>query len=182
MNAKKKGILLCLFLLFLLIPAGTVGASASYTWKSVGNGNYRCYKNGKKLVKSEWVGSRHLNASGYMDRNKWVKREVKGKKTRVFVRDDGKWVKDFKEGWQEIRGKYYYYTAEGKLYAGGWLRNKKGKMYYVDSLTRTRVTGLQSISGKLYFFAANGVLRTDRTITYLGRQYVLSRRAAKILL
>ena len=70
---KKKGVYL-IVMLFALIFAASVPISAkaaTYTWKSVGkNGDMRCYKNGKTLVKNKWVGDRHLNSSGYMDRNK----------------------------------------------------------------------------------------------------------------
>ncbi len=172
---KKRGItgsILFVALLLLLAMPCTVDA-ASYTWKSVENGNMQCYQNGN-LVKNKWVGNRHLNKSGYMDRNTWVSRKVNGVKIRVFVRDDGKWVKNFKAGWQKINKQYYYYTDAGKLVTG-WIK-VGDKMYYIDKSTKTRVKKLQSIGGKLYYFTSAGVLRTNRKITYKGQKYMADER------
>lgn len=174
---KTRGMIRRILLITLLLLLGapcTVNA-ASYTWKSVGDGNKQCYQNGTKLVKNKWVGNKHLNAAGYMDRNTWVKRKVNGVNTRVFVRDDGKWVKNFKEGWQKINKKYYYYTSAGKLMTG-WIKTIDGKIYYSDKTTKTRVKKLQSIKGKLYYFNANGVLQTNKQITYKGKKYTTDGR------
>lgn len=166
-----RGILMFTLLLLLAAPCGA--SAASYTWKSVGDGNMQCYQ-GTKLVKNQWVGKRHLNKSGYMDRNTWVNRQVNGTKTRVFVRDDGKWVKNFKAGWQKINKKYYYYTDAGKIVTG-WIKIGD-KMYYADKSTKARVKGLQSIGKKLYYFTSGGVLRTNRQVTYKGQKYTADER------
>ena len=171
-RGKIRGILFITLLLLLAAPCSV--NAASYTWKSVGNGNKQCYKNGTKLVKNRWVGDKHLNKKGYMDRNTWVKKKVGGKKIRVFVRDDGKWVKNFKGGWQKISKKYYYYTPAGKLVTG-WIK-VGGKMYYISKSTKTRVKKLQSIGKKLYYFSSAGVLQTNRKITYKGQKYMADAR------
>ena len=41
----------------------------------------------------------------------------------------------------------------------GW-RTENGKTYYYSQSTNKKVTGIQSIDGKLYYFDANGVLQT----------------------
>ncbi len=158
-----------LLLLLLLFAAPLSAGAATYTWKSVGNGDMQCYK-GKTLVKNSWVGIKHLNASGYMDRNTWVEKKVNGVTKKVFVRDDGKWVKNFQAGWQKIKKKYYFYTGTGKMMTG-WIKFDD-KMYYVDKTTKTRVTGLYSIGGKLYYFAAKGALVTSQEVTYDGTSYI----------
>ncbi len=174
MNTKKikRGFLLLTLLMLLGIPC--VVNAASYTWKSTSDGNMQCYKNGTELVKNKWVGDKHLNKNGYMDRNTWVSKKVNGVKTRVFVRDDGKWVKNFKGGWQKINKQYYYYTSEGKMVTG-WIKIGS-KMYYVSKSTKTRVKGIFSISKKLYYFSSGGVLQTNKKITYNGREYMADER------
>ena len=67
------GILMLIFMLCITVPISA--SAATYKWKSIGNGDKQCYRNGK-LVKNKWVDNRHLNAQGIMDRNKWVKRKV----------------------------------------------------------------------------------------------------------
>ena len=156
---KKKGVYL-IVMLFALIFAASVPISAkaaTYTWKSVGkNGDMRCYKNGKTLVKNKWVGDRHLNSSGYMDRNKWLTKSVNGKKTRVFVRDDGRWVKKFKAGWQKINGKYYYYTSAGVMLKSRWITIAPIGKYYVNKYGY-RLTGLCKMPGGYRYFSKDGV-------------------------
>lgn len=170
---KPKRIAGCflLFVFLLLIGIPCRASAASYTWKSVGDGDMRCYKNGTQLVKSRWVEDRHLNADGYMDRNTWLRKNVDGEIIRVFVRDDGKWVPDFKAGWQEINKEYYYYTGSGKIVTG-WIKIGN-KMYYANRSTRARVKGIFKINGKQYYFSAGGVLQRDREVTYNGKKYTV---------
>lgn len=44
----------------------------------------------------------------------------------------------------------------------GW-RTEDGKTYYYSQSTNKKVTGIQSINGKLYYFDANGVLQNNVT-------------------
>ncbi len=170
---KKKRIPkgLLLFALFLLLSIPCTANAATYTWKSVGsNGDMQCYR-GTKLVTNKWVDDRHLNEDGYMDRDTWVDKKVNGVMTSVFVRNDGRWVKDLQTGWQKINGKYYFYTDAGKMVTG-WIKSGN-KMYYVDRSTKTRVKGLFGIGGKLYYFSSGGVMQKSKEITYNGRRYVI---------
>ncbi len=156
---KKRGMLIILFMLMALVVCLPVRAEASgYKWKSVGNGNYQLYKDGK-LVRNQWVKSRHANASGYMDRNKWVPRTVQGKTTTYFVRDDGKAVLNFKAGWQKIGKKYYYYTASGVMVKNKWITIGKKDKYYVGS-NGARATGLVKFNDGYRYFASDGKSQT----------------------
>lgn len=166
-----------ILVLFMLMIGSTLTANAaSYTWKRAANGELQCYENGKKLVKNQWVGSRHLNKKGYMDRNKWLHREVNGRKILVFVRDDGKYIKNFQGGWQEIKGEYYYYTDDGTMETG-WLK-LNGKKYYIDKTTKTRVKGIYAVKDTLYYFSSGGVMQKDKTVKYEGRKYEIDEKGA----
>ena len=136
---RQKRVAGLLLLLLVILAGKTVKVNAAdYTWKTAPNGERQCYKNGR-LVKNEWVGNRHLNKQGYLDRNKWLTREMDGLKIRGFAREDGKWIKNFKEGWQEIKGEYYYYKDSGEMVTG-WL--KVGKKKYKKA----------KVSGKKFTF------------------------------
>lgn len=168
----KKGRILTGLLLIWLAFALCVpvqAATVTYKWKSVGNGDMQCYKNGKTLLKNQWIGDRHVDRYGYMDRNRWVAKKVNGELRSVFVGDNGKWIRKFKEGWRKINGEYYYYTAQGAL-RRGWIIID-GDKYYVDPSTETRVKGLYTIKGVQYFFGAGGVMKKNTTIIYHGREY-----------
>lgn len=171
---RQKRVAGLLLLLLVILAGKTVKVNAAdYTWKTAPNGERQCYKNGR-LVKNEWVGNRHLNKQGYLDRNKWLTREMDGLKIRGFAREDGKWIKNFKEGWQEIKGEYYYYKDSGEMVTG-WLKVGK-KKYYIDKTTKTRVTGIYAVKGKLYYFSSNGVMQKDKTVKYAGRKYVIDEK------
>ncbi len=172
-KAIARGVLL-FSLLFLMLGTPLGASAATYTWKSVGDGDMQCYKDGTKLVKNKWVDDRHLDEDGYMDRNTWVSKKVNGVNTRVFVRDDGKLVQNLTTGWQKINGQYYFYTADGEMMTG-WIRFGD-KMYYVSKSTETRVQGIFSIGKKLYYFGKNGVLQKNKTVTYNGRKYMVDER------
>ena len=96
--------------LFLcIIPVRADAAS----WVKNPDGSYSCYEDGK-LLKSQRVGNYYVDSSGRMVTNRWVKRR--------FYGDDGKYIKQFKGGWQQIQGNWYYYSASGQKRIG-WLTN-----------------------------------------------------------
>ncbi|MDO4344042.1 MAG: hypothetical protein Q4C50_04485 [Eubacteriales bacterium] len=168
MKKSKVIVVLAMMLLVFAVCVPISAKAATYTWKSVGNGNYKCYKNGK-LVKNAWVNDKHLNSSGLMDRNKWVSKKVNGVTKKVFVRDDGKWVKNFKAGWQKIGSKYYWYTAAGKLLKNQWVRVPLKGKYYVNS-KGYRVTGLQKMKDGYRYFTSSGLNKTGWQ-TIKGKRY-----------
>jgi exopolysaccharide biosynthesis protein len=75
-----------------------------------------------------------------------------------FIGEDGKWIKDFKGGWQKIDGNWYYYTKKGKKKTG-WI-TYKGCRYYLDE-NGVRLTKMQTINSKSYYFTKKGVLRSS---------------------
>lgn len=171
---KKRGILTAVMLLvFLFAVSVPISArAATYKWVAVGNGNKRCYKNGKTLVKNKWVGDRHLNAEGYMDRNKWIPKKVDGVTQNVFVRNDGRWVKNFTAGWQKIGDKYLYYTSKGVLVKKKWITIPLVGKYYVNG-SGVRVTGLKKFKDGYRYFAEDGKSQTGWvkiTTTENGKQ------------
>lgn len=156
---------------FLLLAGVPLGAeAATYKWVKVGkNGDMQCYKNGKTLVKNRWVGDRHLNTNGYMDRNTWVKKRENGVVKRVFVRDDGRLVKNFKEGFQKIGSRYYYYTSAGVMLKSKWITVPLIGKYYVNK-NGYRLTGLRKMPDGYHYFASNGVCQYGwKTIN--GKKY-----------
>ncbi len=169
---KKRGLYVVVMLFAFLLMAGVPlsAKAASYNWVSVGkNGDMQCYKNGKTLVKNRWVGDRHLNSNGYMDRNKWVKKKVSGVVKRVFVRDDGHLVNNFKAGWQKIGKKYYYYTSAGVMLKSRWITVPLIGKYYVNKYGY-RLTGLRKMPDGYHYFASNGVCQYGwKTIN--GKKY-----------
>lgn len=156
MKRKKIFAAVVVFLLTLCVSV-SAGASA-YCWQKTEDGEYRCYRNGK-LVVNEWVGKRHLNAEGYLDRNKWVSRTANGVTKTYFVRNDGKAVINFKAGWQQIGKKYYYYTSNGVLVKSKWIRIPNVGIYYVNK-NGVRASGLVRIAEGntkgYYYFTADG--------------------------
>lgn len=151
---KKKGlygvILLLIFVFALSLPISA--GAATYVWKTTSAGKC-CYRNGK-IVKSAWVGDKHLNADGYMDIDTWVYRKVNGVSTKVFVRHDGKYVPNFKGGFQTIGSRKYLYTASGKLY-----KNKLAAVRLSDGITRK------------YFINSHGYCATGKVKTSKGYYY-----------
>ncbi len=155
---KKKGFFAAavLFLLALCMPVSA--GAVSYQWKYMGGGHYKCYANGK-AVTNTWVGMRHTNYMGYMDRNKWIARTLNGVTKSYFVRDDGLMLTDFKAGWQNIRNRYYYYTSSGVLVKSKWITIPNEGKYYVDQYG-ARVTGLVRFSDGYRYFSADGKSQT----------------------
>lgn len=193
---RISGLLLMLVFVFALsVPLQA--KAATYTWKTTANGK-QCYKNGK-LVKNAWVGDKHLNASGYMDIDKWVTRKVNGVYKKVFVRHDGKYVPNFKGGWQVIGSKRYYYKKDGTLYkkklitivsvgvkrkyyinkngycATGLTKLSDGYRYF-DKKTGEMKTGWIKINGKYYCFnTKTGIAYTGgKKKIYNGKTYYFS--------
>lgn len=131
----------------------------------------RCYRNGTVLIKNKWVGDRHLNVAGYMDRNRWVLKKVDGKWTSVFVGDDGRWIEDFAGGWQQTENGYFYYSDKGAMKTG-WIK-ENGKKYYADPETGKRVKGIFGVDNALYYFSSRGVMQTNKTVTSQKREYTI---------
>lgn len=129
-------------------------------WKLINNKYYYFLSNGR-MATSQWIhGKYYVNAKGVRVTNKWV-----GKK---FVGEDGKWISNFKGGWQQIGGKWYYYTAKGKKRTG-WI-TYKGNRYYLDS-NGVRLVKKQTINNKTYYFTKKGALKSSSWVKSGGWYY-----------
>ncbi len=148
------GFFAALAVLFAVLCVPFDASAAEYRWVSDGNGIKRCYKDGK-LVRNSWVGDRHLNADGVMDRDKWLTRKIDGVKKTVFVRQDGRMIENFKAGWQQIGDKYLYYTSAGVRVRKKWINIPLIGQYYVNK-NGVRVTGLRKFSDGFRYFDEDG--------------------------
>lgn len=145
-----------LTLLLVLILTGlvpSVSEAAKRGWVRSGNTYYYYLKNGKKAT-SRWIGDYYVTKTGARAKNKWI--TTNGK--RYFVGEDGKWIPNFKGGWQKIGGKWYYYTKSGKKKTG-WITYKKQR-YYLDA-NGVMLTKWQTIKKKTYYFDKSGNLKTS---------------------
>lgn len=136
---KKRNamyILLALFTVLVLMPM-----KAEASWKKQG-GKYYYYDSRGKLLTNSKVGNYYVGKDGSRYINRW--------KGRDFYGEDGKRIPNFKGGWYTIKGKRYYYTAQGKK-ATGWLRYR-GKRYYLNENGVMQV-GWQVIDGAYYYFS-----------------------------
>lgn len=129
-------------------------------WKRISNNDY-FFKSDGRMAKKQWISNKYyVNSKGIRVRNCWVKDR--------FVGEDGRWIKNFKGGWQKIGGNWYYYTAKG-IKKTGWI-TYKGKRYYLDA-NGVRLTRMQTINEKSYYFTAKGVMRSSRWIKSGGWYY-----------
>ena len=137
----------------------TNGAMQKDTWKKINNHHYYFMSNGQ-LAKRQWIGSYYVNINGARVKNKWI-----GDR---FVGENGKWIKNFKGGWQKIDSDWYYYTSKGQKKTG-WIKYK-GHRYYLDDSGR-RVTKLQTINQKKYYFSSKGILKSSGWVKTGGWYY-----------
>ena len=101
-------------------------------------------------------------------------------------------------GWMKnSKGQKYYFTSGEGVMATGWMKNSKGQKryfysnsgvmatgwlkttsknitYYFDTDTGYMYTGLNRISGKLYYFKSNGVMAVSTTVSVNGVTYSIS--------
>lgn len=151
---KKRTWAALLLMIVTLLTAGSCMSVSAYTgWKKVNKtGDMQYYGKKGKLTRNKWVGSKHLNANGFMDRNKWIK---DGKK-RYYVNNAGNKVK----GVVKI-GKYYYYFDANGVNKTGW-KTYKGSKYYFLSTTRAAITNkvYKFKNKKTYAFGKNGHMLT----------------------
>lgn len=101
-------------------------------------------------------------------------------------------------GWMKnSKGQRYYFTSGEGVMATGWMKNSKGQKryfysnsgvmstgwlkntsknitYYFDTDTGYMYTGLNRISGKLYYFKSNGVMAVSTTVSVNGVTYSIS--------
>ncbi|MDY3918191.1 MAG: phosphodiester glycosidase family protein [Candidatus Limivivens sp.] len=145
------GLLAVLLALFLAFLAPAAAEAAKTGWVKSGNTYYYYLENGKK-AKSRWIGDYYVTKTGARAKNTWITTDGK----RYFVGEDGKWIPNFKGGWQKIQGKWYYYTKSGKKKTG-WI-TCKNQRYYLDA-NGVMLTKWQTIKKKTYYFDKKGNLK-----------------------
>lgn len=79
-------------------------------------------------------------------------------------------------GWMKnSKGQKRYFYSNSGVMATGWLKNtSKNIKYYFDTDTGYMYTGLNRISGKLYYFKSNGVMAVSTTVSVNGVTYSIS--------
>lgn len=79
-------------------------------------------------------------------------------------------------GWMKnSKGQKRYFYSNSGVMATGWLKNtSKNITYYFDTDTGYMYTGLNRISGKLYYFKSNGVMTVSTTVSVNGVTYSIS--------
>lgn len=79
-------------------------------------------------------------------------------------------------GWMKnSKGQKRYFYSNSGVMATGWLKNtSKNITYYFDTDTGYMYTGLNRISGKLYYFKSNGVMAISTTVSVNGVTYSIS--------
>lgn len=150
---KRKWFAILLMMIAVFVVGASVQADAYTGWKKINSsGDMSYYNSNGKLVKNKWVGKKHLNANGIMDRSTWV---VTGKK-RYYVNSKGNRV----TGIVKIKGAYYYFDSKG-VNKTGW-KTVKGKKYYFMSTTRKALVSCvyKFKNGKSYRFNAKGQMLT----------------------
>lgn len=182
---KKRwmfGMLLMLLLLTLGFSSG-VSAAKKKGWVTVNaTGDMQYYSAKGKLVKNKWVGNRHLNANGFMDRNTFVKTDGK----YYYVGNNGKKY----TGLKSIKGKYYYFNKNG-VRKTGWKTINSKRYYFLSSSGQAivnsvytfksgntylfnkkghRLTGWQSVNGSYYYFKPT---RKTGWLELNGKKYYL---------
>ena len=79
-------------------------------------------------------------------------------------------------GWMKnSKGQKRYFYSNSGVMATGWLKNtSKNITYYFGTDTGYMYTGLNRISGKLYYFKSNGVMAVSTTVSVNGVTYSIS--------
>lgn len=79
-------------------------------------------------------------------------------------------------GWMKnSKGQKRYFYSNSGVMATGWLKNtSKNITYYFATDTGYMYTGLNRISGKLYYFKSNGVMAVSTTVSVNGVTYSIS--------
>lgn len=143
------------------VEPGWVAVEKGYQWR---------LEDGTYLQESGWVtiqGKKYYLQKGGIRYSKW---QAYKQKKRYYLSDGtfarNRWVKD--------GGHYYYVRKNGTpVPAGRWL-TVKGRRYYIGK-KGYRVTGLQTIQKKKYFFNSKGVLVKNKTSYKInGKEYEIN--------
>ncbi|MDY3917640.1 MAG: hypothetical protein SOZ59_01405 [Candidatus Limivivens sp.] len=158
-----------LFLMFaaVLLFCTPLKADAA-SWKQNVDGSWSYYDDAGKMLKKRWVGDYYIGKDGKVVTNRWI--------DGYFVGEDGKYIPNFQGGWQQIGGKWYYYSKSGKK-AVGWI-TVEGKKYYLDS-TGARVVQWQEIDGARYYFHKTKGYMMTGMCKLQGTYYYFNKKTGK---
>lgn len=147
-------------LLFLVLIFGLT-VHADAAWKKNSNGTYSYYSNGKKL-KSTWIDNTYYVNSNGIRQKGWL--QLKGK--WYYFSASGKVVK---KNWIKSSGKMYYAGPDGALLAKG--RYKIGDFYYGFNKRGLRLSGKKKLNGQTYFFSKSNGRMIKNKWCKTGDQY-----------
>ena len=167
--------------------------AATAGFKTIGGKTYYIKSDGSKQKGWLTLGKYkyYFNKTTGVQVKGWL--SVSGKKTYYFTSKKGAMV----TGWMTDSKKQYYFTSGEGVMATGWMKNSKGQKryfysnsgvmatgwlkntsknitYYFDTDTGYMYTGLNRISGKLYYFKSNGVMAVSTTVSVNGVTYSIS--------
>ena len=144
-------------------------------WLSVSGKKTYYFTSKKRAMVTGWMTDskkhkRYFNPkTGKLTRG-WMKNS-KGQKY-YFTSGEGVMA----TGWMKnSKGQKRYFYSNSGVMATGWLKNtSKNITYYFDTDTGYMYTGLNRISGKLYYFKSNGVMAVSTTVSVNGVTYSIS--------
>ena len=101
-----------------------------------------------------------------------------GKVKLGFFNNDGTQNKTY-SGWAQKDGKQYLFTNGSVDKKNQWYTDQNGKRYYLNG-SGARVTGIQTIKGKTYFFNSDGTKSGDKNgwVTSGSKKYYFKNGAA----
>lgn len=150
--------------------------------KKIGASTYYFRRSNGTMLKSRWLKARekyyYFQSDGRMAANRWIGpnyyvgkdgvRVTNAWVSKKFLGEDGRWISNFKGGWQKIGDNWYYYTPSGKKKTG-WI-TYRGHRYYLDK-NGVRVTRFTTINKKNYSFTKAGILRKSTWVRRNGLYY-----------
>ena len=93
--------------------------------------------------------------------------DASGKPSKIYVGDDGKPVK----GWKQIGSSWYYFDGTYRM-ATGWTQ-VGGNWYYMNS-SGVMQKGWKQLGGKWYYMNGYGVMQKNCKLTLSGRTYAFN--------
>lgn len=157
-------------------------------WILIGTDWYYFLASGA-AAKNQWVGNYYMLSDGKMATNQWI--------GQYYVGSDGLWIPGYKEptvpnepdvptepdvpeeptykkGWNNIEGKWYYFSESGAVMTGWQLISGTWYYFYTDENSEhclgEMVVDWQLIGGNWYYFNADGSMVSNAWVGdyYLG--------------
>lgn len=158
---------------------GNAGTLFTNRWVDLKDG--RRYFNGKGVMQTGFITLKgniyHLGKNGILTTggDDWPLVKIGNKYYAV-----SKSGIVYNKGWKKYKvgksNKYRCFNSKGVMKTG-WLKNK-GNTYYLDLDTGYRVTGLQKINNKFYYFSNAGIMAQNKTVKIDGTSYKFGKNGA----